>query len=269
MVQEGELALKSDLEILPREADTIEVDSLTHTYGIVMTKPESPSQPPLRQGEGEGISFILGALFLLFLIISLRFRNNIKYALTIFRNLVETRTRQNIFDDTVREASMIIMLNVLWCFCVGIIGFSFLEYYRGEKFTELPQWLGMVSVMGVAGVYALFMFGAYAGVGWVFSDRSHSELWVKGYSASQAMMAPAFFITALIAISRPGWILGVSITSAIVFIIVKMIFIWKGYRIFFNQFSSWVLFLCYLCSLEIVPLIISCRLASFLDESLR
>ena len=126
----------------------------------------------------------------------------------------------------------------------------------------------MLIGMGVAGIYSLFMWGGYAAVGWIFSDREHSELWVKGYSSSQALMAPAFFLTALIAICQPSVVLNVGIISGCVFILTKFLFIWKGYRIFFNQFSSWVLFLCYLCSLEIVPLILCYRSAVLLAEVL-
>ncbi|MDE6338919.1 MAG: DUF4271 domain-containing protein [Muribaculaceae bacterium] len=41
----------------------------------------------------------------------------------------------------------------------------------------------------------------------------------------------------------------------------KIVFIYKGFRIFFQQLRSWLLFLCYLCSLEIVPLILAYLLA--------
>ncbi|MCH5224885.1 MAG: DUF4271 domain-containing protein [Muribaculaceae bacterium] len=264
-----------DLTPLPGNAiDTVvEVEPL---YGLVMTADpaDSLSAPPLR-GDSLGMSFILTGLFLLFLVIALRFRNNLKYALTMFRNLVETRTRHNVFDDTVRETSLIVMLNILWIGCAGILGYSFYETYEslhevgvGWMPSGLNRSVGMLSGMGLAAVYALFMWGAYGGVGWIFSDRSHADLWVKGYLASQALMAPALFLAALVAICRPPLALEAAAMGGLVFIFVKLIFIWKGFRIFFSQFSSWVLFLCYLCSLEIVPLILCCRLAPLLGTML-
>ncbi|MCH5229783.1 MAG: DUF4271 domain-containing protein [Muribaculaceae bacterium] len=269
MVQEGTLALS--VPEVPA-SDSIASDSLEleqePVYGILLTPPQSPPPAELRQGGSEGVSFILTGIFILFLIIALRFRNNIKYALTMFRNLVETRTRHNVFDDTVRETSLIVLLNLLWCASAGIIGFTvFHAYFPSETPWPLRS-IGMLWGMAIAAVYTLFMWWAYAAVGWIFSDRTHSSLWVKGYSASQALMAPPFFITALVAICQPQAASGVAVAAFTFFILVKLAFIWKGYRIFFNQFSSWVLFLCYLCSLEIVPLILCYRCAVVLGEVL-
>ena len=217
---------------------------------------------------GIGVSWILTALFILSLVIALRFRNNIKYAVTMFRSLVETRTRHNIFDDTVRETSLIVMLNILWCACAGIVGFYWYLYVNPGAVGWGRLWAGMLAGMALAAIYSIFLWAAYWAVGWVFSDREKAWLWVKGFAASQALMAPAFFITALVAICRPDTALATAGVALATFCLGKLIFIWKGYKIFFNQFSSWVLFLCYLCSLEIVPLILSYRCAHLLGEAL-
>ena len=44
--------------------------------------------------------------------------------------------------------------------------------------------------------------------------------------------------------------------AAGVFLVAKMLFIFKGARIFLHGFSSIMLFFYYLCSLEIVPLVL-------------
>ena len=271
MVQEGEVALTHSL--VTSASDSIaETDSLVvapePVYGIVLTPPEPLPELSFRNDNNEGISFILSALFLLFLLIALRFHNNIKYAVSIFRNLIETRTRQNIFDDTVRETSLIVLLNILWCASAGLIGYSVFRFLFPEELLFSASVIGMLWGMAIAVVYSLFMWWAYSAVGWVFSDKTHAALWVKGFSASQALMTLPFFIFALLGICRPEAAPGVGIAAATVFIFAKLVFIWKGYRIFFNQFSSWVLFLCYLCSLEIVPLILCYRCAVFIAEKL-
>ena len=263
MVQAAEYALNVPDSI---SADSVAVEPAP-VLGLVFTPPQPIPAPAARIDESTGVSFILCGVFLLFFIIALRFRNNFKYVVTMLRNVVETRTRQNVFDDTVRETSLIVLLNIMWCACAGIIGFCFFRYV-----SPLPSGIphadsiGMLWGMAVAVVYTLFMWWMYAAVGWVFSDKSHSAMWVKGFTASQALMTPAFFLTALVGICQPATGLGVGVTAAVVFIFGKLIFIWKGYKIFFNQFSSWVLFLCYLCSLEIVPLILCYRCAMFLSE---
>ena len=269
MVQEGEYAITSSPGIILgdtiADSDTLSVEPQP-VYALVLTPPTPPEAAPQRPGGNLSVSLIFTGIFLLFLIIALRFRNNLKYVLAIFKSLMETRTRQNVFDDTVRETSLIVLLNILWCACAGIIVFSVYRFFNPGAIEWSMRGLGMLIGMAMAFAYTIFMCCAYIIVGWVFTDSSHTNLWVKGFVASQALMAPAFFLTALLALCQPETAPGVAIASAIVFIIGKLMFIWKGYRIFFSQFSSWVLFLCYLCSLEIIPLILCYRCATLLGQ---
>ena len=234
-------------------------------YGILLTPPPPDDPTPHRNDSGDGISYILGGLFLLTLIIALRFRDNMKHIVAMFNSLMATRVRQNAFDDTVRETSLLVLLNLLWCASAGIICYCVYENSNGWYQYATT---GMLLTMAMAVAYSIFMLISYSGVGWIFSDWDHAALWVKGYAASQALTAPVFFLTALLAICCPGQSEAVGIFALIVFVTGKLVFILKGYRIFFNQFSSWVLFLCYLCSLEIVPLILCYRCANLLGRGL-
>ena len=260
MVQEGELALIDSLVVKPEIEMADSVEPEPH-YALIYLAPSLPEEAPLRNNTREGVSFILSALFILFLAIALRFRNNMKYVAAIFRNLIETRTRQNVFDDTVRETSLIVLLNILWCACVGIIGSCCMVFSPMASLWPASQTTGMLIGMAMALCYTIFMYLAYYSVGWVFSDSEHAVVWLKGYGASQALMAPFFFILALLAVCLSEAELTVAIITVLIFILCRLFFITKGFKIFFSQFSSWVLFLCYLCSLEIIPLVLTYRLA--------
>lgn len=261
MVQDTTLAVAVEVE------DSITEGEPTITYGLVMDPPPEPPRETMRPSQ-IGLSFILGGVFILFLIVALRFRNNYKYAGAIFRSLIETRTRQNVFDDTVRETSLLVFLNLLWCVCTGIIVYCVVNATGMSVLSPDVNAKGMCAWMIAAAAYWIFMVAAYSGVGWVFSDKLHARMWVKGYSASQGLMTPALFIIALIAICWPYKEEWVGLSAIIVFVLGRLLLIWKGYRIFFNQISSWVLFLCYLCSLEIVPLILTYRFGCLLGEEL-
>ncbi|MDE6804770.1 MAG: DUF4271 domain-containing protein, partial [Muribaculaceae bacterium] len=105
--------------------------------------------------------------------------------------------------------------------------------------------------------YTLFMMGVLWLTGIIFTDRNRAALWVKGYAAAQGLLSFIFFPLALLCQSYPGEQMTFLYVAGGALVLAKLIFIWKGLRIFFNQFSSWVLFLYYLCSLEIVPLILT------------
>ncbi len=257
-------------------ADSVAVDTVEHVYGLVIEPPEKVTARP-RAGESTGMSLILAVIIILFAIIGLRFRNNRKYVTSLLRHLVETRVRQNVFDETVRETTFLVLLNLLWSFSAGILLFSFL---RGFASSAVPEWSFAIPAftvhpakctgicIAVANLYTGFMALAYTMVGAVFSDLQHAKLWLKGFSASQGLLSFLWFPLSLLSLYYPEWTGVILIVALATFIIAKIIFIWKGFRIFFTQFSSWVLFLYYLCSLEIVPLILSCFAALILCERL-
>ena len=273
MVPEGEMAITAG-EAFSTDSLTLTegADSLTAisepVYALLLTPPEPEAAAPVRPPSQWGISVILTSLFLLFFVVALRIRNNGKYAASIFRNLTETRTRHNVFDDTVRESSLVILLNILWCVSAGVILYATYSYFAPERVVDHLRALDMVTGMIAALGYTVFMIPAYYTVGWIFSDSDHARMWVKGFMASQGLMSPAFFIISLLSICYPLQGEMVFISAICIFILAKFVFIWKGYRIFFSQFSSWVLFLCYLCSLEIVPLLMTYKLAILIGSKI-
>lgn len=257
--------------------DSAAIDTVLHdTISYIMI--EAPDRPALqahtpRQGDS-GMSWILTALTLLFIIAAIRFRNNSKYISAMFRDAVEVRERGNVFDETVREKSFVIMLNLLWCMSVGVLLYTLAGWcsargllpggevagsFRGVPaggYTPAIAPLGMGICIGVTILWQIVMVAVYWVVAYVFSDTFHARMWVNGYMATTGLSTLIFFPLSLLSIFYPsdaGIILIVALGG---FIIAKLIFIWKGFRIFFKEITSWLLFLYYLCSLEIVPLIL-------------
>ena len=245
------------------------------TFGMVLDAPEVPKVKE-SNSRNMGMSFILAGLFLLFCILGLRFRNNSKYISALLHNLVDVRERSNVFDETVRETAFIVLLNLLWSCSAGIVLCALLAYtipadptasFGLPALTAKPA-LCTAVCMGLMVLYTCGMALAYLTVGTVFYDALHAKMWLKGFCASQGLLAIVFFPLAQLLLYCPQWWQELLWTALGSFLITKFVFIWKGFRIFFTQFSSWVLFLYYLCSLEIVPLILTywaaCQLCSLL-----
>ncbi len=255
--------------------DTVATDSVTLTTAMIQARVDSlrpaiiltsphPREAASPPAQTYGFSAVVLLLFMVFTGVCLRFRNNVRYVRAIVDDLVKVRLRHNAFDDTVRETSFLVMLNTLWSLSAGVIIYAVIQAYdpaadiSGNPISlTAPPELYMLVCMGVAVAYSLLMACAYALVGNVFTDSTHAVMWVKGFAASQGLLSLIFFPLALLCLCYPqniAQLLWVALGS---FVIAKIIFIWKGFRIFFTQISSWVLFLYYLCSLEIVPLVIT------------
>ena len=254
------------------QPDTVPADSVEEkeaVYGVLLTPPP-PFEPPREVNHSFGMSYVLGGLFLIFIIIGIRFRNTHKYVGALLRDILETRLRHNVFDETVRETSFLMLLNLLWCCSSGVMLYGVIRYLLPGEGDSFPypvagdEALSTALCMGVAVAYSIFMCVSYYVVGNVFSDKDHALLWMKGFAATQGLLAFFYFPLALLFFCWPESTLLLLWIAAIVFILGKIVFIWKGMRIFFTQFSSWLLFLYYLCSLEIVPLILAYLSAVFL-----
>ena len=108
--------------------DTVAADTIVVTekvFGLTLEPPVEPKVEPMPSSFG--MSCVFSALFILFCVIGLRFRNNLKYVTTLLHNLVEVRVRHNVFDETVRETSFLVLLNLLWSCSAGIILCRFLR----------------------------------------------------------------------------------------------------------------------------------------------
>lgn len=234
------------------------------TKGIVVEDPSARFVSPVTRDSTMGTSIVYTVMLLLFVIISLRFKNNYRYLAVVVSDLTEVRERHNIFDDTVRETSFLLLLNILWGCTAGVllwfaVKLDLIELIAGgSSFAVIGDaaWHILVCV-GVALSYTGIMTLAYYTLGCVFADRFRAGAWVKGFTSSQGLTGLIYFPLALLAVGFSGWSTGLLTAAAVIFVLAKFIFIFKGFKIFFAGSSSWMLFLYYLCSVEIVPLVLT------------
>lgn len=246
-------------------ADSVSADSVSAEarWGIVLVEDPSVAMWDARSRESSvyasGFSWIVSVQMCLFLVVASRYRSNTRYIRAILRDMTGVRERGNVFDETVRETSFLILLNLLWVVSSGVL----LAPYAGS---DAPIGAGACAV--VSALYTSLMSAAYYCFGNVFSDRRHASMWVRGFLSGQGLGALAIFPLSIAQICYPGlgeiW----SSIAVVVLVLVKCIFIWKGFRIFLTQSTSLLLFLYYLCSLEIVPLILAYFSARFICASL-
>lgn len=230
--------------------------------GIVLVAPQqfdSSSLPSHAEAHAAniGMSWIYVVLSLLFCITALKFHGSIRYLRSLAVDIIDTRLRHNAFDDTVKETSLIVLLNALWVSGTGILLWVAVRNHLSISDPAMGLPWAIISCIGVAAAYLLCMLFAYWIVGNVFSDAALTALWIKGAAASSAIQTFLIFPLAIVALNFGAWSSAIVVIAFIVFVIGKILFLYKGFRIFFAQISSWLLFLYYLCSLEIIPVIIT------------
>ena len=237
-------------------AETLDLHGMELHYGIVIDRPRTEATVPVGESSS-GMSWILTVLILLFVAVCLRYRKNTKYFSILLAEVTEMRERHNAFNDTLRETSFIWLLNILWCGAAGILLYAIVYPPHGGMLFDGLRIGKMGICIGMAAAFTLFLTIAYAVVGNLFSDSFKASSWVKSYLATQGLEGIIMFPIALIALCVPALVSTMIVLGAIVFLLAKILFIYKGFCIFFTQMTSWVLFLYYLCSLEIVPIVLT------------
>ncbi|MDE6696121.1 MAG: DUF4271 domain-containing protein [Muribaculaceae bacterium] len=221
--------------------------------------------------ENEATSWIYVILFSVFFLACIRVRGNFKFLGSFFRDLVVVKERENLFDVTMKETSFIFLVLLLSGCSIGVLLSLAVPLYGPAVpiKSDIPdfgisihgQLLSTIVCMILACAYIGAMWVCYTVVGKVFSDSLHTWLWVRGFTAGTGLSGAIFFPLALSALTYPTLTTPIIIIGFVMLILIKLIFIVKGFRIFFTESSLWVVFLYYLCSLEIVPLVITFGLA--------
>lgn len=208
-------------------------------------------------------SGVVCMLLVTFLLITLNFRHRSTFIKSFAQDLLSVRRRSNVFEDhTLSETGILLSLVILLCVSEGLLLFT--AFHPSVAFWGGVS--GSVAVMMLlAGAFYLWQLGIYTVGGYVFADKVYGRQWVRGFNASQALLGLALAAPALAVTYRPGTWIWVAPLCIMLYLTSRIIFICKGFRIFYSNYFSLVYFIVYLCALEIVPLIVIVRVCRFLE----
>ena len=193
------------------------------------------------------------------LAVALSYHTGYKYIENFFHYMFSTRRRENMFEDhTVNETSIQAALIANTCIAEG-----FLIYFAVQQLVPSMAHVLQASVfphiLGYCGIAAGFYIAqrlVYKVLGYTFSDKVGAKLWLDGFKASQSLLGLLLLPVLVLVMLYPGHgklllAIGVSL-----YLVARLIFIFKGFRIFYSNLTSILYFLLYLCAVEIVPLVI-------------
>ena len=235
-----------------------------------LAEPEAPHEtfeagivPDLRTvtvGDDSGVLSIISVVTILLL---LCFRQCRRIFSTIGDDLWGLRRRANTFDEhTSGESRVIALMLVQWAVYCGLLLYSALSLrLRLDPAHAFSDSGALIALMGV---YLAGQYAAYGTLGYTFSPGIGARQLLKGFTASQAVTGFTLLIPALVAIFYPDAAAAMVIAGGILYVLGRIVFICKGFRIFYQNFGSLLYFILYLCTLEIVPVILIIQSAIFL-----
>jgi len=247
--------------------DTARLDALCAAVGPARADTVAAVAPPPAWTQGlepaarlirPGISTaFLAVIALLFVLSAFNFRT-IRRLLGLYTDeLVSVRKgRGNVFDDRpAGDTRVLILLIILAVISGGILLSVAVSAFGGHGIGPVMP-LGVARVTGIVGLYYIFGLVACNVVGYIFATPEGRSGWIRGYNASQILPGIALALPAAIVIFYPDTARWVVAIGAIVYLLAKILFISKGFRIFYDKIGSLLYFILYLCTLEIIPLIL-------------
>lgn len=235
---------------------------ITYRIEKPAAKPQAKSSPAAVGSYDNTSSWLILGFILLFLLIAFRIRRNFKYLKGMMQETIDSRQRRNMFTDTARENSFSLLLNLLSIACMGLLLSIGMDYYR----TGAPHQPGEFSsglwvCMAISGGYYFLQLFAYLLIGHIFVTPHATAIWVQGFRAGTGLSGLLLFPIALLCLFYPAYTYWLLAAALFIYFLTRILFIFKGIRIFSTFHTYYMLFLYYLCSVEIVPVVLILKLA--------
>ena len=235
--------------------------SYTHLSEVpVMEVPKGVAPKNYNHGplyDTGSMSMLLLSLFL----IIISYKSGYKYIENFVTNMFSVRRRSNAFDDhTMSDMRILSALIFNTCVMEGFFAFYTISTYVPTLHQSLSGhvFLNVVALTALSAVFYMAQYALFLLLGYVFGDKESSSSWIAGFKATQSLLGLLLFPFTVILLVYPSTIKATLIFAIILYFLARIVFIFKGFRIFFGKVSQSVYFILYLCSVEIVPPILYC-----------
>jgi len=265
LMQASDSVFLSDSVIVQAEPEEI---ALLDTVEVVPARPAaylSGHEPAARPYNAAGDSAVHVVYAVLLILLAFNIKHLRRLLASCAQELVSVRDRDNVFDDrTANESRAAIILALQLCFSAGVLLYFWISG-RYDLSTGMSGACQIVVLSCTCAGYYIFQLAGYAVVGYAFApDANAASRWIKGYTASFAYLSLGIMVPALIALFNPQ-AASVAVKAAFgLFCLAKLVFVIKGFRIFYYNFWSLLYLILYLCSLEIIPVLTVYSLSLFL-----
>lgn len=210
----------------------------------------------------------MGLVMMVFFFLAISFRNGYKYIADIGHHMFSVRKRQNAFEShTVSETQVMLALLANTCLMIGILFYVGINLYFPNLNLPTHVFASTGSLTLLTVLFMLSQFIIYNILGYVFArDSIDTKLWIDGFKSTQSLLGLMLFPIVFIILLYPASTHLLLNCSVFLYFCMRFVFIYKGFRIFFNNLSSCVYFILYLCTVEIVPVFLMCIGAFYLCE---
>lgn len=162
------------------------------------------------------------------------------YLLSEAKSIIYTKDYNNFFRSNI-EINYLSTLNILTLIVISLL----IAFYKKEEYS----W----ALLGIVCLYFIGKHLLYNIVNWTFFDTSQRTNWNHTFMLITIYEGILCFPFVLLHVFLYLPLKITLICVGLVIILVKFVTIFKAFGVFFNDYRRFLLFILYLCTLEIIP----------------
>ena len=173
------------------------------------------------------------------------------------KDFVLHRERTSIFDSsTAADVRYLLVLVVQTCVLTGIVFFNYFHDTCPMLMTKVSPLLLLGIYVGFCLAYFLLKWLLYMFLGWVFFDKSKTDIWLESYSTLIYYLGFALFPFVLFLVYFDLNVTFLVSIGCVLVIFTKILMLYKWLKLFSCNIYGVFLLILYFCALEIVPCLI-------------
>lgn len=221
--------------------------------------PASDGYVGIRLSDGQLVNDVIFALILvLFVLFSVVYRNNFRLFLKMLQDVQSVKERHSLFLLTSgREGFFRNFMTFQTLLLVSVTLFSIARIHgiTNGAMSEGKALMALFVLFAVVFLYYQFKQWMYFSIGIVFSNRQKYKLWKSGYNAVIGTWGILLYLPVLW-LSYVGGYHTIAIWLFIIlFVLSRLVIIYKIIRIFYRKSENLFYLILYLCTQEILPLV--------------
>lgn len=210
---------------------------------------------------------VVGLLILSFVFFAFSYRRGAKYLRHLFSSLFKHNARGNMFDETtINENQLKLSLLSLTFITEGIIlYYTLLNNLVDKEFLVLPSII--ISIL-LCAVYYILQIVVYKILANIFSDRVLSDTFTESFTTVNLFIGLFLSPMVLAILFIPQATTIALYISFTIYILARLLIIYKGISIFLPHLFGLIYLILYLCTLEIIPFLLIKKAVIFLFKIL-
>lgn len=198
-------------------------------------------------------SWYISILLVVFLFYAISYNRSAKYLRHLFLSLFKNNARGNLFDETtINENQLKLSLLSITFIAEGTaLYYALLEPMLTNSNLILP---GILLCSITCSLYYLLQVVVYRLLGNIFSNKQQTEYFIENFTTVNLFIGLFFTPVILVMLFVPQFKFATVIICAILYILSRLIIIYKGISFFSPHIFGLLYIILYLCTLEIIPL---------------